>query len=104
MLKVNGLIFDLRGDLGDISSSRHEREEDQTSASGAVLFDSGANCCVTHCKSDFNGHLKTIRGNHVIDGIGKGLKICGKGEVTWTFMADNKMYRTLKVPCYYVPR
>ena len=37
-----------------------------------------------------------------LDGIGKRLAIKGEGVVAWTSKADNGMYRTLKVPCYYV--
>ena len=90
-------------DVGHISSSRNEREENKQHEVGNVLFDSGANCCITNRKEDFCGHFETTRTNQVIDGIGKGLQIAGKGTVTWTFKADNGMYRTLKVPCYYVP-
>ena len=78
--------------LSDISSTQNEREKEsrnEEDRNAQVLFDSGANCCVTNAKEDFNEHFEQIRGNQVIDGIGKGLKICGKGIVTWTFKADN---------------
>ncbi len=68
-----------------------------------VLFDSGANCCVSNRKEDFVGEFYPLSGNHLVDGLGKGLKIEGKGNVAWTFKSDDGMYRTLKVPCYYVP-
>ena len=68
-----------------------------------VLFDSGANCCVTNRRDDFVGPYHVGDGTQVIDGIGKGLRIQGRGHVAWTFKADNGMYRTIKVPCFYVP-
>ena len=86
-----------------ISSTETERENTNKFEAGNVLFDSGANCCITNQREDFNGHFEPIKGNQVIDGIGKGLKIDGQGTVTWTFKADNGMYRTLKLPCYFVP-
>ena len=68
-----------------------------------VLFDSGANCCVTNQREDFVGEYKRTSGNQTVDGIGKCLKIEGTGHVAWTFVADNGQYRTLKLPCLYVP-
>ena len=56
---------------------------------GEGLFDSGANCCITNCKRDFGDTLEPVGGNQVIDGIGKGLKIAGKGKVKWTFITDD---------------
>jgi transposase InsO family protein len=68
-----------------------------------VLFDSGANCCLTHNKEDFVGPYAASDDGQMIDGIGKSIKIEGRGTVAWTFMGINGMYRTLKLPCYYVP-
>jgi hypothetical protein len=68
-----------------------------------VLFDSGANCCVTHRRDDFVGEYTKLTHGPIVDGIGKGLKIVGQGNVAWTFMDEDNMYRTLKLPCYYVP-
>ena len=68
-----------------------------------VLFDSGANCCITHLREDFTGKYKALDGTHTVDGIGKGLSIKGVGTVAWTFKADNGMNRTLKIPAFYVP-
>ncbi len=84
--------------LSSISSTRPTTQENND-----VLFDSGANCCVSNRKEDFVGEFYPLSGNHLVDGIGKGLKIEGKGNVAWTFKSDDGMYRTLKVPCYYVP-
>ena len=76
----------------------------QTAAdSEAILFDSGANCCVTNRMEDFVGPFTEADGSQIIDGIGKGLKICGKGHVAWTFEDDKGILRTLKLPCYYIP-
>ena len=84
--------------LSRISSSPFNQTNTDT-----VLFDSGANCCVTNAKSDFTEDFSTEVTNRVVDGIGKGLKIEGSGTVAWTFVADNGMYRTLRLPCYYIP-
>jgi len=40
---------------------------------------------------------------HMVENTEGGIKICGKGYVLWTFADDNGMYRSLKLPCYYVP-
>ena len=68
-----------------------------------VLFDSGANCCITNQIEDFRGTLKTSDTTRIVDGIGKGLNIDGHGTAFWTFTADNGKPRTIKVPCLYVP-
>jgi hypothetical protein len=68
-----------------------------------VLFDSGANCCITPCKDDFVGHYTKLTDGPIVDGIGKGLKITGQGTVGWTFVDITGMYRTLKLPCFHVP-
>jgi len=86
-----------------ISSSLTERERVYSAESDKVLFDSGANCCITNHKDDFTGQFETISANSIVDGIGKGLTIKGKGTVAWTFKASNGMYRTLRLPCCYVP-
>ena len=68
-----------------------------------VLFDSGANCCITHAKEDFIRDYEDLDDGPEVQGIGKGLKIKGVGTITWTFIAENGIYRKLKLPCYYVP-
>jgi hypothetical protein len=68
-----------------------------------VLFDSGANCCITHRRDDFVGEYTKLTHGPIVNGIGKGLKIVGQGNVAWTFKDEDNMYRTLKLPCYYVP-
>ena len=82
--------------------SGQEREHDDANY-GNVLFDSGANCCVTHCKDDFKGRLHLIQDSRQVEGIGKALQIAGVGTVTWVFKADNGTHRTIRVPAYYVP-
>ncbi len=84
--------------LSAISSTQPKPQENND-----VLFDSGANCCVSNQKEDFVGEFHPLNGNQLVDGLGKGLKIEGKGNVAWTFKSDDGMYRTIKVPCYYVP-
>ena len=84
--------------LSQISSTYDSENE-----AGTVLFDSGANCCITNRKADFSSDFKWQVATRVIDGIGKGLKIEGHGTVAWTFKADDGMYRTLRLPCFFVP-
>ena len=84
--------------LSKISSSSSKDGHHET-----VLFDSGANCCVSNRKEDFVGQFKYSTGTELVDGIGKGLMIKGSGRVSWTFPADNGTYRTLVLPCYYIP-
>ena len=84
--------------LSRLSSDDQDPAEDNT-----VLFDSGANCCITNRKSDFVGDLNQDIPTRVVDGIGKGLKVEGTGTVSWTFAANGGTYRTLLLPCHYVP-
>ena len=75
-----------------------------TSYLDKVLFDSGANCCITNNSEDFIGEIETyVPNNNIIDGIGKGLKVEGVGTVSWTFQSACGHYRTLELQCYYVP-
>lgn len=67
-----------------------------------VLFDTGANCCITNAQTDFVGEFDS-NSQGAVEGIGKGLAIRGKGHVQWTFKSDTGMYRSLKLPCFYVP-
>ena len=84
--------------LSRLSSSYASEPKTET-----VLFDSGANCCITNRMDDFAGDYDDNITDKVIDGIGKGLKVEGAGTVAWTFEANNGLYRTLRLPCYYVP-
>jgi len=101
---VFGMISDFRCamsnlvNLSDIAGNEVDPTKVET-----VLFDSGANCCVTNRMSDFVGEFHNESKGQIVDGIGKGLKIEGDGRVAWTFKADNGMYRTIVVPCYYIP-
>jgi hypothetical protein len=76
-------------------------EIETRSRKGEVLFDSGANCCISFDKSDFTAIHPP--GSDQVDGIGKGLKIEGRGQVKWTLKCDNGQYRSLYLPAYYVP-
>ena len=71
---------------------------------GEVLFDSGANCCITPFKEDYenSGDFERCRESQV-EGLNKGLHIEGKGTVCWTFKTDTGWYRDLWLPAYYVP-
>jgi len=68
---------------------------------GQILLDSGANCCISNDRSDFN--IYHPGGPQQVDGIGKGLNIVGHGEVKWTIKGDNGRFRTLYLNVYYVP-
>ena len=82
--------------LSKISSSGPKNCHEQ------VLFDSGANVCITNNKEDFVGELHSVKGESV-DGIGKTLTIEGKEKIAWTFEAINGTYRTIIVPGFYIP-
>ena len=84
--------------LSSLSSSKNKPMENEM-----VLFDSGANICVTNQRDDFVAGFTPSDGNGMVDGIGKALSIKGQGQVAWTFKADNGMYRTLVLPAYYIP-
>jgi transposase InsO family protein len=86
-----------------INISSIDSSSTASAAQFPVLFDSGANCCLSHRKDDFVGPYAPSTDGQMIDGIGKSIKIEGRGTVAWTFMGINGMYRTLKLPCYYVP-
>ena len=84
--------------LSDISLSGQPANLD-----GQVLFDSGANCCLTNRRDDFSSDFIQHSPTNTIDGIGKGLDVKGYGTMAWTFKSEDGMYRTLRLPCYYVP-
>ena len=67
-----------------------------------ILFDTGANCCISNNRNNFVGTFTPME-RGAVDGIGKGLTIAGKGHVAWMFRGDNGIYQTLKLPSYYVP-
>ena len=67
-----------------------------------ILFDTGANCCISNNRNNFVGTFTPMECG-AVDGIGKGLTIAGKRQVAWTFRGDNGMYRTLKLLCYHTP-
>ena len=84
--------------VSEISSLR-----DSTSNRMKILFDTGANCCISPNREDFVGPYVVCTDGAAVDGIGKGLHVAGKGMVAWTFEGKDGMYRTLKLPCYHVP-
>ena len=69
-----------------------------------ILFDSGANCCISNNADDFQGTLDLYEDSSHVEGISsQGLLIEGDGLVYWDFEADDGTTRTLVLPCYYVP-
>jgi hypothetical protein len=99
--EVEQSLKNIRPFAGITTRSRNEREKKPESTK--VLFDSGANVCVTNLIDDFTGHYSKSRSESLVDGLGKGLEITGHGMVTWKFLADNGMYRTIRVPCVHIP-
>lgn len=68
-----------------------------------VLFDSGANCCITNMKEDFLDTFVPTSNNSMVVGIGKGLSVQGIGITHWIFNTTTEGTRTLSLPCHYVP-
>jgi hypothetical protein len=64
-----------------------------------VLFDSGANCCITPCKDDFVGHYSELTDGPIVDGIGKGLKITGRWKVYSFGETVFLLFTEKKFPC-----
>lgn len=88
--------------LAGLTSHPNEREKEETDNN--ILFDSGANVCITNALDDFHGHCDDCPVKHgQVDGIGKTLQIKAAGMLSWTFAADNGMCRTLKLPGCHVP-
>ena len=67
-----------------------------------ILFDSGANCCISNERSDFVGKYHKFRNGRIIEGMGKALSADGHGQVSWTFLADDGSHRTLELPAYHI--
>jgi hypothetical protein len=67
-----------------------------------ILFDSGANCCISNERSDFVGKYHKFRDGRIIEGMGKALSADGHGQVAWTFLADDGSHRTLELPAYHI--
>ena len=90
------------------NNEEHQVASAQAGGSGSedtsrkVLFDSGANCRVSNKRKDFIKFESTTDQNLVIDGIGRGLRICGKGTVFWIF-GEGDTERVLELPAFYVP-
>jgi len=69
-----------------------------------LLIDSGASCCITHERTNFiEGIFQQPPQRLVLGGLANGLAIEGKGQVEWTVMMDDGMYRTFVIHAYYVP-
>eukprot|EP00977_Amphora_coffeiformis_P007847 scaffold1746_cov97-Amphora_coffeaeformis.AAC.1 len=68
----------------------------------SILFDSGANCCITNNINDFNGNYTPFNKNKSIESMRKSLSADGYGEVAWSFIADDGSSRTLKLPAYLI--
>ena len=60
-------------------------------------------CCVANSIKDFVGAHTRLDGRQTVNGIGKQLRMEGKGHVAWTLVATNGTHRTLKLPCLHVP-
>jgi hypothetical protein len=69
-----------------------------------ILFDSGANCCISNDKSDFIvGQYHKFAVGKSVEGVGKTLRADGIGQLHWTFTAEDGSHRTLELPAYYIP-
>jgi hypothetical protein len=69
-----------------------------------LIWDSGASHCISNNKDDFVGPIKRAGWfNTKLRGLAKGLNIAGIGTVEWTVVSDYGTYRTLRLPCFYVP-
>jgi hypothetical protein len=69
-----------------------------------ILFDSGANCCISNEKSDFIlGQYHKFAVGKSVEGVGKTLRADGIGQVQWTFTAEDGSHRTLELHAYYIP-
>ncbi len=75
----------------------------QDTSTPHVLIDSGANCCITNNRDDFIRTMTTYGTPALVEGLGKGLKIVGKGTVRWGLKSDNGSTRWIDVPCLYIP-
>ena len=68
----------------------------------SILFDSGANCCITNDPTDFVSDYSAFTASRTIEGMGKALKADGHGHVAWSFKADDGSLRTLTLPAYLI--
>ena len=74
-----------------------------------IIWDTGASICVTHDKNDFVSFSDTI-GEIVksksLGGLAKHskVKVEGEGFVVWLVKDVNNRYRTMKLPCAYIPK
>jgi hypothetical protein len=64
-----------------------------------ILFDSGANCCISNDIEDFHGNYTAIKSGLAVDGMGKALKAQGAGMVTWNFFTDGDTYELFRLLC-----
>ena len=68
-----------------------------------VLFDSGANVCITNNIDHFIDKPTASSTSNQLIGIGKALRIEAYGKVSWTFESSTGKPVTLTLPCCYVP-
>ena len=66
-----------------------------------VIWDSGASICITNDKRDFVNFDPTYRTN--MSSVSKSHTVSGKGEVLWSFISEEGMLQTLKLPAFFIP-
>jgi hypothetical protein len=67
-----------------------------------IVWDSGASISITPYKQDFNGTLQMLNCGIKLQDVSEGLRIGGKGTVTWTVMDSAGMLHSLKLPALFV--
>ena len=73
---------------------------EETFRKGQVLFDSGANCCITYDKNDF---VEFKEGKFPVEGLGKEVSASGRGRMKLVVRGVNGVYRAIYVPGFYFP-
>jgi hypothetical protein len=68
-----------------------------------VVWDSGASISISPSKDDFVGEFNPSPLPIKLQGLAKGLTICGQGHVMWAVHDTTGQLRMIKVPAYYVP-
>jgi hypothetical protein len=75
----------------------------RTTGETRVIWDSGASISVTPSMDDFLGPFSTTTTHDELQGLAKGLKICGQDHVLWVFPDMTGALHLIKVPAHYVP-
>jgi GAG-pre-integrase domain len=70
----------------------------------SVIWDSGASVSISPNKDDFVGEIRRPNTITQLNGIAKGLRIEGQGEVRWSVYDTTGRLRHLTLPAYYVPK